>query len=64
MSQSTSADAREIKVPCEKKLDSAVITFDNSRIEKNPARTSPSTLPAMSDPISGVFCGMKPQQAR
>ena len=53
-SQSTGAATSRSRSRARKKLDSAVMMFDSSRIEKNPTRISPSSLPASSGPISGT----------
>ena len=51
-SQSTGADTNRSRSFARKKLDSAVITFESSRIEKKVTSMRPSNLPASSGPIS------------
>jgi hypothetical protein len=52
--QSTGAPTSRSRSRARKKLESAVMMFDNSRIEKNPIRIIPSSLPARNGPRSGT----------
>ena len=51
-SQSTGPETSRSRSFARKKLESAVMTFDSSKIEKNPTSRRPSSLPANSGPIS------------
>ena len=53
-SQSTGEDMSRSRSFARKNDDSAVITFDRSRIDKNASSASPGSLLASSDPISST----------
>ena len=53
-SQSTGPDTSRSRSFARKKLESAVMTFESSRIEKKLTSISPSSFPESSGPISGI----------
>ncbi|OGU09071.1 MAG: hypothetical protein A2W29_03005 [Gemmatimonadetes bacterium RBG_16_66_8] len=53
-SQSTGVDCRRSRSLARKNDDSAVMTLESSRIERNDSKARPSSLPARSGPMSST----------